>query len=596
MSGEYFYTDAFIRRDKVFVRGYANGKRFKEETGFEPFLFVPDSTGDFKTLEGNLLAKKTFPSIGEAKEFLKSYDGVSNFPIYGNPKFLYQYINQEFWGDIKYNAADVKVAYFDIEVFCEFGFPDPEKAEQEVSAITYILGDTTFVFGTKPYKPKSPNIHFTLCKNERDLLEKFLMLWTSDEWSPDVISGWSIEGFDVPYLVNRIAKVLGDKASKSLSPWNIIDEKEVPISIGRTRIEYTLRGIQTLDYINLYKKFTFINHESYALNHISHVELGEKKTDWSEYQSLTELYNKDYEMFIDYNINDTVLVKKLDEKLGFINQILFFAYDAKINYIDTLATVNVWDVIITNYLLDQKIAVPQHKPSTAEFSIVGGHVKEPKLGLSKWIVSFDFTSLYPHIVMGWNISNETFFDKVWVEPISKVLENGKFDPDSKALALAHNTTITAMGCLYKRDQQGFFPALMEKMFKDRVEARRKLAIAKKENQTNPTKELANEISRLNNLQQARKIQINAGYGAMANKYFRFFNSDIAESVTSTGQLAIQFTEKKINEFLNKSLGTKNVDYVIASDTDSLYITLEQMGIAIENIKNELSKKIQNKFS
>lgn len=574
------YTDAFLRRDTVYVRGYANGKRFKDKIEYEPFLFVPSKTGEYRTLENAPLEKKSFQTITSARDFLKSYEGVSNFPIYGNPKFLYQYLNQDYPDQIEYDPSAVKQVFIDIEVVSESGFPQPDVAEEEIISICLLLNDNIILFGTKPYKPKSNRVKFLMCKDEVDLIKQFLLIWNSEEWSPDIITGWNIDGFDIPYLYNRIKRVLGEKYAKTLSPWRIVDEKEVQWAKDRTRQQYILRGIQSLDYIDLYKKFTFINHESFALNHIAHVELGEKKIDWSEYQSLTELYNKDYEKFIDYNIGDTVLVKKLDDKLGFLSQILFFAYDAKINFIDTLTTVNVWDVIITNYLMSKKIAVPQQvarddrwKIATDEKQIVGGHVKEPKLGLSKWVVNFDFTSLYPHIVMGWNISPETMLGKNKINSIETIIKNEKIVGDSK---FYKEGTITAFGCRYSKDKQGFFPALMEKMFNDRVVARKKLAIAKKTYQTKPTKELANEISSLDNLQKARKIQINAGYGAMANKYFRFFNSDMAESVTSTGQLAIQFTEKKINGFLNEKLKTKNVDYVVASDTDSLYITLEHM--------------------
>ena len=434
-----------------------------------------------------------------------------------------------------------------------------------------IVGDKTYVLGTKYYKAKDTSISYFLCEDEKDLLTKFLQLWSFVDL--DIVSGWSINGFDIPYLYTRIGKVLGDKDAKRLSPWGIVTEKETQWAAGKTRKEYTLNGIQILDYLELYKKFTFTNHESYALDHISHVELGEKKIDYSEYQSLNELFNKDYEKFIDYNILDAQLVKKLDEKLGFLNQILFFAYDAKVNYIDTLGTVNVWDVIITNYLLEQKIAVPQNVTNQKEFSIVGGYVKEPYIGLSKWVMNYDFTSLYPKLIISQNISNDTFIKKL---DIAKYEQGFKDLTSAIQYAQNHNYSATAYGCMYSREKQGFFPALMEKMFQDRQDARALMGKKKKEYQDNPSPELANEISHLNNKQLARKIQLNSGYGAMANRYFRFFNSDIAESVTSTGQLAIQFVEKKINEYFNKVLKTKNVDYVVASDTDSLYITFEKL--------------------
>jgi DNA polymerase elongation subunit (family B) len=608
----YFYTDIIKRRNKLFVRGYSNGKRFQDEIEYQPFLFVPHKDGEFRSLQGQPLKRKLFGSMSEASDFAKDSAGVSNFAVHGNTNFLYQFINEEFLrdGTIPYDASLIKTVYIDIEVASDKGFPDIREASKEVTAIGLLLGEKTITFGCKAYSPKSKKDIYILCQDERDLLLKFLDCWESEEWSPDVLSGWNIDGFDIPYMYNRILHLLGEKHAKRLSPYGYVIEREVEWTKGKTRLEYTIQGIQVLDYLNIYKKFSFGNQESYKLDHICHVELGEGKVDYSEYRDLLELYHKDYEKFIDYNIKDNRLVQKLEAKKQFINQILFFAYDARVNYVDTLTTVRVWDVITTNYLYDKRIAVPHFSPTEGP-KIMGGHVKEPKIGLSKWVITFDYTSLYPHLIMGWNISPDRF-----VKMLDMPIDTDKFSgdrtisekmtreayPNHMDFLKKKNYTMCPNGAVFDRSSQGFLAALMESMYLDRLAAQKKLKAAKAQYKKTPTPELANEIDALDNLQKARKIQLNAAYGALANKYFRFYSPQVAEAVTSIGQFAIQFSERRLNEYMNKVLKTKDIDYIIAIDTDSVHITfdklVEQVGLkdaSDEKIRDFLYKVCTEKF-
>ena len=571
-----FYTSVFQRGDKIYVRGYEDGQKVEFIEKYKPYLFLPKKDGFYRTLEGKGVDKMQFESIGDAKDFMEKYKDVSNFEYYGLTHFQYLFIYDYYNGEVQYDPSLVSVVTIDIECAADEGFPDIEKADKEITAITLRKNGQNIVFGCGEYIEHAPNIKYIRCKDEYELLDKFVKVWNHPTWKPDVVTGWNIEFFDIPYTVNRIKMVLGDAEAKKLSPWGILDEKEVEFR-GKQNQSYNPAGIAVLDYYQLYRKFMFGNQESYKLDYISQVELGEKKIDYSEYGSLLELYKNNFQKFIEYNIHDCVLVDRLDEKLKFIEQVMALAYDAKVNYQDTMTTVRPWDVIIHNYLLDRRIVIPQFTPSREEFELIGGYVKEVKPGLSKWVVSFDLNSLYPHLIMQYNISPETFvgrsdrfpsIDDIIKHPEAKY---SKAAPDGKSTC-----AIAANGCYYRKDKQGFLPALMEKMYDDRVEYKKKMIEAKKRYEQTHSREDEMLIARYHNMQMAKKIQLNSAYGALGNRYFRWFSFNNAEAITMSGQLSIRWIEQKMNEYMNKICKTKDVDFVVASDTDSIYVTFERL--------------------
>ena len=562
-----FYTHAQQRGDKIYVRGYDNGKRVAHVVSYKPYMFLPKQDGFYRTLDGKSVDKMSFDSIGDAKDFMEKYDGVANMDIYGLTAFTYTYLYDAYPGEIQYDPSIVSVVSIDIECAADEGFPNIQKADKEITAITLRKNGKSIVFGCGEYVEHTPDIKYIRCKNEHELLAKFLQVWNHDSWKPDIVTGWNIEFFDIPYTVNRIKQLLGDAEAKRLSPWKLLDEREVEFK-GKKNQSYNPVGIAVLDYYQLYRKFSFGNQESYKLDYIAQVELGEKKIDYSEYGNLLALYKNDFQKFIEYNIHDCVLVDKLEEKLKFIEQVMALAYDAKVNYVDTMTTVRPWDVIIHNYLLDRRIVIPQFKPSKEEFELVGGHVKDVKPGLSKWVVSFDLNSLYPHLIMQYNISPETFVTRLPGFQSIDTLLNGSF---------THNCehAIAANGCIYRKDKQGFLPALMETMYNDRTKYKKLMIEAKKRYEVTKSREDEMLIARYHNMQMAKKIQLNSAYGSLGNRYFRWFNFNNAESITMSGQLSIRWIEKKVNEYLNKMMKT-DVDYIIASDTDSIYVTMENM--------------------
>ena len=565
-----FYTNIFQRGDRVYVRGYDKGLRVKDIVHYKPYLFLPKPNGEYRTLDGKPVAKMMFDGIKDAKDFIERYSDVSNMDFYGLTAFPYVYIFDTYKGDIDYDPKIVTVGTLDIECAADEGFPDIQKADKELTAITIRCRGRNYVFGCGEFVTDDPNTHYIHCKDEYMLVQQFLSCWQALDL--DVVTGWNIEFFDIPYLVNRIKLLFNDKEAKKLSPWGILDEKSIEFR-GKENQSYAPAGIAILDYYQLYRKFMFGNQESYKLDYIAQIELGEKKIDYSEHGSLLELYKNNYQKFIEYNIHDCVLVDRLDDKLKFLEQVMALAYDAKVNYADTMTTVRSWDVIIHNYLLEQNIVIPQFRKQSMDEALVGGHVKEPKIGLSRWVVSFDLNSLYPHLIMQYNISPETFVYRWHEMPTTDDIINGveyEFHLRNPDYAYAAN------GCVYRKDKQGFLPALMEKMYNDRVVYKKKMIEAKQRYEKTKSIEDQKLIARFHNMQMAKKIQLNSAYGALGNQYFRWFNFDHAEAITTSGQLSIRWIEKKINIYFNKVCRTNGVDYVIASDTDSIYVTFEKL--------------------
>lgn len=577
-----FYTNVCLYKNEVLLRGYEDGRRVQQSIAYSPYIFEPNQVykergveSKYRTLKGEPVYKMEFDSIFDARDYINKYRQIKNKPLFGLTNFTYTFIRDHYSGEIDYDPKQISVVTIDIEVSSEGGFPDITTADKPVTAITLGKNGQLVVLGLKEYKSKQENVTYIKCKSEEDLLDKFLKIWQSKQFAPDVVTGWNVEMFDIPYLVNRIRRQIGEQSSKRLSPWNILDTKQVEI-MGKEYTFYIPLGINILDYLQVYKKFSFAQQESYKLDHIAKMELGEQKLDYSEYDSLNDLYEKNFEKFIDYNIHDVVLVERLEDKLKFLEQIFAIAYDGKVNFQDAFTSVRMWDIIIHNYLLDRGIVVPLKDKGEKDDPIVGAYVKDPQVGKHDWVVSFDLNSLYPHLIMQYNISPETFVSHFSNISIESILNGSLNDPGIRNQLEAQNLTIAASGCLFDRDYQGFLPKLMEKMYNDRVLYKNQMIEAKKKYEKNKIYDLEKEIARCHNMQLAKKIQLNSAYGALSNVYFRWFDINLAESITKSGQLSIRWMENKINLWLNEKLGTKNEDYVIACDTDSMYLKLGKL--------------------
>ena len=578
-----FYTQVSLHRGNILVRGYEDGNRFQRCIPYKPYLFIhsKNDNGEYRNLKGKKCDRIDFDSPSDARDFIKRYSEVSGFQIYGLTNYIYTYINDEYLGEIDYDPKQISLVNIDIEVAADKGFPNIQTADKEITAITMKKGDTYVVLGCGDYINNDPsvNIKYIRCAQEYELLLRFLDVWRSKAFAPDVVTGWNVEMFDIPYIVNRIKRVLGSEHAKKLSPWEILEERTLEIS-GQEYQTYVPVGISIIDYLPLYRKFSFKMQESYSLNHIANVELGEKKIDYSQYESLFNLYKENYQLFIEYNIKDVDLVDRLDDKLKFIEQVYAIAYDGKVNYNDAFTSVRMWDIIIHNYLLRQKIVIPPLKVGEKERQIVGAFVKDPKVGMHKWVVSFDLNSLYPHLIMQYNISPETYAGQIPTlgteDGIEKILNGYLNEPAIRNQMSAQNVSVAATGCMFDKDYQGFLPKLMERMYDDRVVYKKRMLEAKQANEDNPSEENEKLIARNHNMQLAKKIQLNSAYGALSNEYFRWFDIKLAESITLSGQLSIKWIEREMNKYLNKLFKTNGEDYVLACDTDSMYITLDNL--------------------
>jgi len=578
-----FYTNVQSVGNQILYRGVRNGQRIKERVDYEPSLYIPSNrNANFKSLEGITLTQKRFDGMSMAREYIKNFKDVAGAPkVYGQTRFEYAYIADEHPNMVDWEQEHVSIGIIDIEVGSENGFPDPYKADEPITAICLtFLNGKTWVFACGDYETQGDEL-YVKCKDEWTLCSKFMKLW--QDQCPDVITGWNTKYFDIPYLVNRFTKILGEKEAKRLSPWNMIfDKKE--FNNNREMTSYDLIGIGSLDYIELYKWYApgGKSQESYRLDNIAQVELGEGKISYDEFDNLHALYRLNHQKFIEYNIKDVALIIKLEDKLKLIELALTLAYDTKSNYNDVFAQTRMWDALTYSYLLGKGIIVPPKSNHEKTSAFEGAYVKDPQVGLHHYVASFDLNSLYPHLMVQYNISPETLIQpEDYTDEMREVLSQG-VTVDKLLLKKINTTnmsgcTLTPNGQFFRTDKQGFLPAMMEEMYEDRKKFKKLYLQAKQEyeNERDESKkyEIEKRIARYNNLQLAKKVSLNSAYGALGSQYFRFYDLRMALGVTTAGQLSIRWIENKINEYMNKLLETKDVDYVIASDTDSIYLRL-----------------------
>ena len=590
-----FYTSVLPFKGKLLVRGVNHdGNHKKYKINYKPNLFVPTKNeSKYKTLDGRSVDKVKFNSIYEARKWIDEYKDVTNFEYFGNTRYQYPFIADEFSGKIDWDIKQIKLLSIDIECESENGFPNVEKANEALICIT--VKDHTskriIVFGMENFVNDRDDVQYIKCKSEIDLIHQFTRFWT--EYEPNIITGWNVKFFDIPYLFNRFKYIMGEEYLNQFSPWGVVTSStSLSLGYNRTQNYYDILGIDTLDYLDLYRKHTFIRRESYKLDYIGEVELGENKTE-NPYDTFKEFYSNDYQRFVEYNIQDVELVDKLEDKMKLIALHLTMAYEAKVNFQDVFGQVRMWDTIIYNHLRSKNIVPPAIQESKTSDGYEGAYVRDPVVGFHDWICSFDLNSLYPHLIMQYNISPETMvaFDPNKVS-VNKMLEGTILDSVD-----LDNVTITPNGAQFRTDKRGFLPELMDKLYQERVIYKKKMIKAKAKYQETGDKKLLNDIAANHNIQLARKIALNSAYGAIGNQYFKYFDVRHAEGITKAGQLAIRWIERDVNNYLNDLLKTKDVTYVVASDTDSIYVKLGGLVDKIFKDKSDTRKivKVLDKF-
>ena len=591
-----FYKNVIEHKGKLLIRGVLNGKDYKEKIDFGPTLYaLTQEHSQYKTLQGQFLKPIEFTDINAARRFRRDV-ATENSPIFGLERYHYQYIGQEYPEEIQWDKDHIKIFTLDIETSCENGFPDVENPIEELLCITVKnqSNKQILTWGVGDYHTDRTDVTYVKCKDEKQLMFEFMKFWLKNY--PDIITGWNTKFFDLPYLMNRIKLIAGDKVANRMSPWNLINREEITVR-GRAQTVYQLYGIVMLDYLDLYKWFIPTRQESYKLDFIGELELGRGKDDMP-YDTFKDWYTKDFQSFVDYNIQDVEIVDALEDKLGLIDLSLTVAYESKVNYDDIFSQVRVWDTLIANHLMQKNICVPPREEHSKETKYEGAYVKEPQLGQHKWIVSFDINSLYPHIIIQYNISPE----KIIGESSHGINVNRMIDMKVPLNYLkTEGACVTPNGAKFKNDSQGFLPEMMEKMYNERVIYKKRMLKAKQQYERTKNPDLKKEIARCHNIQWARKIALNSAYGAVGNQYFRYYDVRQASGITTAGQFIIRFIEKKVNEYLNGVLQTKGeIDYIVASDTDSIYVTFDKLvqktceGKTNDQIADFLGKVCDNK--
>ena len=589
-----FYTSVIPFKGKLLVRGVNHdGTHKKYRINYKPNLFIPTKNqSKYKTLDGRNVDKVKFESIYEARKWIDEYKDVTNFEYFGNTRYQYPFITDEFPNKIDWDIKQIKLLTIDIECESENGFPDVDRADEALICIT--VKDHTskriIVFGMDNFVNDRDDVQYIKCKSEIDLIHQFTRFWC--EYEPNIITGWNVKFFDIPYLFNRFKYVMGEEYLAQFSPWGVVTGgTSLSLGYNRTQNYYDILGVDVLDYLDLYRKHTFVRRESYKLDYIGEVELGEKKTE-NPYDTFKEFYQNDHQLFVEYNIQDVELVDKLEDKMKLIALHLTMAYEAKVNFQDVFGQVRMWDTIIYNHLRSKNIVPPAMQEEKKSKGYEGAYVKDPVVGFHDWICSFDLNSLYPHLIMQYNISPETM---VAFEPNKVSVEKMLYqDVDLSDL---DSVTITPNGAQFRTDRKGFLPELMDKLYKERVIYKKKMLEAKNLYQQTGDKKFENDIAANHNIQLARKIALNSAYGAIGNQYFRYFDVRHAEGITMAGQLAIRWIERDVNKYLNDLLKTKNVAYVVASDTDSIYVKLGAVVDKIFKDKSDTRKivKVLDKF-
>ena len=593
-----FYTSLQRYGNNILYRGYKDGRRISVKVPFSPTLYVPvEKPTAYKSLDGKYVEPCKLESMRDAKEFVERYKEVANFEIYGNTNYVAQFVGEHWQNEIKFDRSLINVTNIDIEVQSDEGFPEPEEAKFPIIsiAIKNNIDNTFYVWGLGEYDVtksimKDNRVVYVQCATENQLLLRFLAHWNTPANMPDVITGWNMRTFDIPYIINRCNRILEDDKVKLLSPWGKIEEKQVTMMKKQVQL-YDIIGISQIDYLDLFKKFghTYGAQESYRLDHIAYVVLGERKLAYDG--NLHSLYTTDHQKFIDYNIKDVDLVDRIDDKTGLMSLCFTMAYKAGVNYNDTFGTTGIWDTLIYRYLLKQNIIVPPNKDSFKS-DYAGGYVKEPQCGVHDWVASFDVNSLYPNIIVQWNMSPET---------ILKGRADSRVNPDSILEGykpnITENASVCGSGQMFSNDKQGFMPKIIEELYDERVAIKKQMISSKKEleaaDKSNKQEiyRIERDIARYENEQTSIKLLLNSLYGALGNKYFRYFTMEIAEGITLSGQMIIRWAEKHVNEYLNKALKNKeHKDYVIAIDTDSVYVALQQV-IETSGLKDKV--KITN---
>lgn len=538
---------------------------------FQPYGYLPNANGAYEALDGTRLDK--IPGI--YKDNTNSYES----DLAAETRVLI---------DLYYESDTPSVGhrdfFFDIEVDISEKLSTPDEAECKITSIAYLDKVTkdrsVYVLDESrrlQQKTISSEYSVRVFDSEQNLLMAFINKFA--EIQPTVITGWNTDGFDIPYLINRIKKTLGSQAVRKLSPAGIVEWH-------KKREKYKIAGIASLDYLRLYKNFTYTELPNYRLDTVAKTELGRGKIEYEG--NLNDLFETDIEKFIEYNMVDVDLVYDLDEKLQLLNLARTICHKGHVAYDDVYYASKYLDGAAIVDLKRNGFVAPNKKfkfiddESPAD-SLAGAYVMPPVPGLYKWIYDLDLTSLYPSIIMSLNISPET---KIGV--IQKWDESDLMKPDliSKTVTIndehveiddvadwltANNYSVASNGAVYDTSKEGFLPKILSKWFDERV---------KYKNQRDEFEVGSEQYKFYDALQLTQKVLLNSFYGVLGLKTFRFHDLDNAGAITATGQSIIKFSARAINKYYENITGLKHflnengqqTEFSFYTDTDSTFVS------------------------
>lgn len=609
-----------------------NGEEKQRRITYSPTMFSHAQQGiktKFFDIYGKPCVKNTFPTIKDARDWMRRMEDVG-LDAMGMDDFKLAYISDTYGSEIVYNKQFIRVANSDIEV-TGAKFPDPMKAEYEIDAITHYdsIDDKFYVFdllhslygsvskwdsklaarseaegGDEVPQDILERVVYMAFDSEKEMLLEYINLW--EEKRPAIYTGWNVEGFDIPYIMNRVKQVLGERTMKRFSPIGRVNSKLIQNIYGDKEI-YSIDGVTILDYMDLYKKYSFTNQPTYALDYIAKYETKKGKLPYDG--PINKLRETNHQRYISYNIMDVESVGGIDRVRGFIDLALSMSYYAKMPFGGVMSPIKTWDAIIFNSLKADNKVIPQGKKHIKQ-SYPGAYVFEPIPCARKYIMSFDLTSLYPSIIRQVNISPETIFGQFKLHDIESYINRTAPKP-SEEYSCSPN------GWMYRKDVEGVIPVEIAKVFfqrkdwkgKQQAEKRNievinrvieanhggtggKIEVPRYKDFTDEIKaelvtlsisaltqmkEDCNLASILANTNQLnRKILINSLYGALGNIYFRYYDLRNASAITLFGQVGIRWIARKINEYLNGVCGTTNEDFIAAGDTDSVYVSVDKV--------------------
>jgi DNA polymerase elongation subunit (family B) len=581
-----------------------DGKRVVIDASYNPYLYVEiNSETNKKSIFNTSLKKKEFKNQYERSKFIKE-SGTKR--LFENLSVNQQFLIDTFWKDHEsedFIKHDLKIGILDIETYSPDEFPIPEAANHPVNIITIFdsISKKYYSWGLKDYTNNDDEVIYKYCKDEKVLLKSFIDHCEKDYY--DVLTGWNSNLFDLPYLINRIRNLLGDDEVNRLSPTKRVYFRSMRGQFGKEQIRWFVDGVSCIDYLDVYKRFCLTNRDSYKLDNIGGIELGETKVDYGN-TNLSSLADDNWQTFVDYNIQDVKLVVKLEKKLQYITLLRMLSH---IGLTTMEAAMGSMGVIVGACAIRGKhrgqIIPTFIRPPDNGTQNEGAYVKDPVRGFQKYVVSFDANSLYPSTMITLNLSPETKMGKVIKKDETTITildanhnEHKLSNENFKKLVTKEELTISKAGVLFTQKRKGLIPEVVDHYYGLRVKVRRELNKLKKQLSDSGSNDqhVKDEINRLNIKQQTIKVLINSVYGALGNKVFPLGDDDLARSITLTGQAVAKTGNKILNEYVRELCGKDIPDISLYSDTDSSYVTLKD-AIETLNITPVKNNKVTKEF-